>query len=676
MRHVHPFHPLTAFAVCAALLAGASQGVAFEDVTSVPTTEPPSLDLGVGASGRNVAAHVDRAGAGYAVYARSRPRPGGPWGGRTRLSGVHEKRPDAVRVAVDGTGRALVVWRRPPAGARAEIRYAIRPGATVGWEPERRLVSATSAQIASPALAFAGGRGTFAWGEVGGGGWQVRAATLNLGSSTPRRWSVGSPVVLGVLPSVAVAGSGEAAAAGPAGDTLAPVVAVTHDPAAGGWDSPVLLDPAGVSVSIAIATDGPAVAAWKGVAPGVGVAVSHRQDRASPWGAAELLAPIGSRPVAAVGTAGHATVAFRVSLDEELGPDPVTLNPRGIVLRVRRRSPGGSWGAEETVYAVQDGRNDEFQSAGQVRVAVDELGTSLLAWESPDSGLSSAWATAASAAAAFPGPVKFQTADGVDRMVLAPGRGEALVGWEVSQYPFRILRSDRVPPGLCPAPPERPPSDPADDVTLSVTQLRINQRIYSAAIRRANALDAWLGARIRTDDLCGGSIGAWALGAGVAVTGAPDTRAVPVATPRPVVVPPAADKTGVVFTLSVDQLRINQRIAARAVREANALLARLDGGLSGGDVQDGAVTTDRLQATISIAGLGPSTSTPPTTTDVAPAGTAADAVFTLTATQLLINQRIGQAAIRRLNEVRGRLLDGISGDELRVHTLTSADITP
>jgi hypothetical protein len=147
-----------------------------------------------------------------------------------------------------------------------------------------------------------------------------------------------------------------------------------------------------------------------------------------------------------------------------------------------------------------------------------------------------------------------------------------------------------------------------------------------------------------------------------------------VATPRPVVVAPAADKTGVVFTLSVDQLRINQRIAARAVREANALLARLDGGLSGGDVQDGAVTADRLQATIAIAGLSPSEPAPPTRTDVAPAGTDSDAVFTLTATQLLINQRIGQAAIRRLNEVRSRLLDGVSGDELRPATLTAADI--
>lgn len=175
---------------------------------------------------------------------------------------------------------------------------------------------------------------------------------------------------------------------------------------------------------------------------------------------------------------------------------------------------------------------------------MDGLGTSLLAWESPYAGLGSVWATAAAAAAPFPGPVKFQTADAVDHVVLAPGTGEALVGWEVDQTPSRILRTDRVPPGLCPAPPERPPPDPADEVALSVAQLRINQEIYSAAIRRADALDAWLGAGIRTDDLCGGGIGAWALGAGIGVGGAPDTRAVPVATPRPVVVAPAADKRG------------------------------------------------------------------------------------------------------------------------------------
>lgn len=88
------------------------------------------------------------------------------------------------------------------------------------------------------------------------------------------------------------------------------------------------------------------------------------------------------------------------------------------------------------------------------------------------------------------------------------------------------------------------------------------------------------------------------------------------------------------------------------------------------------MTADRLQATIAITGLGPSNPTPPTTTDLAPAGTDADARFTLTAAQLLINQRIGQAAIRRLNEVRSRLLDGISGDELGLNTLTSPDITP
>lgn len=240
----------------------------------------------------------------------------------------------------------------------------------------------------------------------------------------------------------------------------------------------------------------------------------------------------------------------------------------------------------------------------------------------------------------------------------------------------RSLRSDRVPAGACATLPERPPPRPPDEITLSATQLRINQRIYAAAIRRAAALDDWLGAGVRTGDLCGGTVGAWALGSGIDVAAAPDTRQVPTATPRPVVVPPAPVKPGVVFRLSADQLLISQRIASRAVREANALLARLDGGLSGGDVLDGAVTPGRLQPTIAVAALHAATPTAPTRKIVAPATEKTGVVFTVSAAQLRINQRIGQAAIRRLNAVRDRLLDGISADEFRRDTLTSVDLAP
>ena len=112
-----------------------------------------------------------------------------------------------------------------------------------------------------------------------------------------------------------------------------------------------------------------------------------------------------------------------------------------------------------------------------------------------------------------------------------------------------------------------------------------------------------------------------------------------------------------VFTLSVEQLRINQRIASAALRRANALVARLDAGLSGGDIRAGAVSANRIGATIGTIRADATAPPAPTRTVIAPAADKSGVVFTLSAAQLRINQRIGQAAIRRLNEVRGRLLD-------------------
>ena len=64
---------------------------------------------------------------------------------------------------------------------------------------------------------------------------------------------------------------------------------------------------------------------------------------------------------------------------------------------------------------------------------------------------------------------------------------------------------------LPPAPPDK------DDVvfTLTVSQLRINQRISQAAIRRLNAVEARLNSGLQTRDLCGYSVGPPQLGPGI-----------------------------------------------------------------------------------------------------------------------------------------------------------------
>jgi hypothetical protein len=122
-------------------------------------------------------------------------------------------------------------------------------------------------------------------------------------------------------------------------------------------------------------------------------------------------------------------------------------------------------------------------------------------------------------------------------------------------------------------------------VTLSVGQLRINQRISQAAVRRVNALAARLDGRAAAR---------------------------------------APGRGSVRFTLSVGQLRINQRISQAAVRRVNALATRL--GLGSGDP------------------AGPRRGAP--------------GRVTLTAEQLRINQRISQAAIRRVEALEEAVARG------------------
>ena len=200
---------------------------------------------------------------------------------------------------------------------------------------------------------------------------------------------------------------------------------------------------------------------------------------------------------------------------------------------------------------------------------------------------------------------------------------------------------------LPPAPPDK------DDVTftLSVTQLTINQRISQAAIRRLNAVEARLSGGLQSRDLCGYSVGPAAIGdpgrsgpgdpltlsAGqllinqridqaairratgitnrleAGLTGG-DVRAAQVtqgklfdrlqilskaAAPEPpastTTIPPRRNPPdpGSV-TLSTEQLKINQRIAQAGVRNANALIRRLETGLSGDDLKAATLTAADL----------------------------------------------------------------------------------
>jgi sugar lactone lactonase YvrE len=216
-------------------------------------------------------------------------------------------------------------------------------------------------------------------------------------------------------------------------------------------------------------------------------------------------------------------------------------------------------------------------------------------------------------------------------------------------------------------------------VVLSAKQLLINQRISQAAVRRVNAVQAWLDDGLVTNDLCGGAFIAQSFGAGIttAATSAPRPEALVVAKPRPVVAKKGRTGRAAGVKLEAAQLLISQRISQAAVRRANALTERLDGGLTGGDLHDGQITLAKIAIGLRITsattvGSGPA----PSRTLVATPPRGRPAKVTLSANQILINQRIAQAAVRRSNALVDRIAAGFSARDFQPGTISARDLAP
>lgn len=260
-----------------------------------------------------------------------------------------------------------------------------------------------------------------------------------------------------------------------------------------------------------------------------------------------------------------------------------------------------------------------------------------------------------------------------------------------------VMGADAVLPVPQPLPPGTPPGGgipgtsgapsaancrPVDPVTgggasgrlsLTTTQLRINQRIGQAAVRRANAVQRWVEAGIVNGDICGGSLIGDQLDAGVMFSQGL-LQAIPGrADPRPVVIPAAQAKPAASFTLTARQLKINQKVYSAAVRRANALRSRITGRLTGGDIRDGELTADRLRQDLVLGTLTPAATVPGASTTQVADPDAKSTVFAPTLRQLRINQRIAQAAVKRTNALRAIVGAGLTGENFAANSITAAD---
>lgn len=152
------------------------------------------------------------------------------------------------------------------------------------------------------------------------------------------------------------------------------------------------------------------------------------------------------------------------------------------------------------------------------------------------------------------------------------GAGAAIQNGVAAPRPLRVARSPRA---------------RAADLRVTVGQLRVNQRISQAAVRRAGALERRISGRLTGGDLRAGAVEADKLAPGLLVEAA--QPAGPGPPPSRTIIAVVARGPVARVDLSDRQILINQRISQEAVRRANRLARQIGRGLTGANFRDGAI---------------------------------------------------------------------------------------
>jgi hypothetical protein len=217
----------------------------------------------------------------------------------------------------------------------------------------------------------------------------------------------------------------------------------------------------------------------------------------------------------------------------------------------------------------------------------------------------------------------------------------------------------------------RPPGS-GGDVALTTEQLLTNQRISQAAVLRSNGALAALDAGLPVTAFRDGGLGASVFSTGVPITGTVTPAAPSNALGYRVPIP-AKTGGGDTVQLTEEQLLINQKISQAAVLRSNAVRDRLAQGLTAAQIGNGAITSAKLRPGLSFGTPGAASTGTPITV---PSANGSGGQVTLSEEQLLINQRISQAAVRRSNLNIGMLQSGLTQDAVAAGGIGAQNVTP
>lgn len=219
----------------------------------------------------------------------------------------------------------------------------------------------------------------------------------------------------------------------------------------------------------------------------------------------------------------------------------------------------------------------------------------------------------------------------------------------------------------------------AKPLSLNAAQIQTNQRIGQAAVRRANAIQSWLDDGVVSGDFRTETITPDKFGSDVSwVDNGKNRSGCCCCDPddaRPVKVP-AGSRGTATLRVTARQLRINQRIYSAALRRANALTARIEGQLTGGDIRDGELTQETVAEWVVLGAQNPTAEPTAASVTQVKSPRSNGATFQPTLNQLQTNQRIAQAAVRRTNELRAKLAFGLQAENFLDNSISAVDFAP
>ena len=152
-------------------------------------------------------------------------------------------------------------------------------------------------------------------------------------------------------------------------------------------------------------------------------------------------------------------------------------------------------------------------------------------------------------------------------------------------------------------------------------------------------------------------------------------RPCPAPAPQPITTAPPSGEPGNV-RLTAQQLLINQRIYQAALLRSRSLAGRLNGRITGGDLDAGTITRGRFTPGLTLTAAGAVTSLPPTGSEARTAERRSGGRVTLSAAQLRINQRIAQVGVRTANDAISQIERGLINGNFADRSIGSEVLAP